>query len=81
MKSVTHHTVMVGDDPMTAEEIDYTIDWATFTEEEDGVHYMVAEPDRFYSGAEDYYWNDYLDTPFTKAVMQAWVDGDIDNNN
>ena len=78
---------MVGDDPMTAEETDVTIEWAVYTETEtepcgDGCctcTQNLAEPNRFYSSDEDYYWNDELQTPFTKAVMEAWVNGEIVN--
>ena len=82
MESYTSHYTVVND-----EEIDYTIEWAVYTEKEmheAGSGYVteyipMADPVRFYSETEDYFWNDYLDTPFTKAVMEDWVEGLIEN--
>lgn len=82
MESYTSHYTVVND-----EEIDYTIEWAVYTEKEvheAGSCYVteyipMADPVRFYSETEDYCWNDYLDTPFTKAVMEDWVEGFIKN--
>ena len=78
MENTTHHTVMVGDDPMTAEEVDFNINWYQWTEKMDeGYSETFREPLEYYSDAERYYWDEEASTPFQLAVLKAWEEGDI----